>query len=149
MGTSDQYKVFDSILDWSPTLSIVLGPPGVPISLKSVFLETPCSLSVWEHIQVVSFPMKCWKLIGRWVSGKIRIFQANWVIEQNLWEVDRGADPLSVYLIFLIIFWRDLYKKLCGDAMIWMERFSLQGEFSINLEYEKVSSYRFRIWKGQ
>ena len=42
MGTSDQYKVFDSILDWSPTLSIVLGPPGVPISLKSVFLETPC-----------------------------------------------------------------------------------------------------------
>ena len=44
MGTSDQYKVFDSILDWSPTLSIVLGPPGVPISLKSVFLETPCSV---------------------------------------------------------------------------------------------------------
>ena len=49
MGTSDQYKVFDSILDWSPTLSIVLGPPGVPISLKSVFLETPCIsyLSAW------------------------------------------------------------------------------------------------------
>ena len=42
MGTSDQYKVFDSILEWSPTLRLVLGPPGVPISLKSVFLETPC-----------------------------------------------------------------------------------------------------------
>ena len=32
-------KVFDSILEWSPTLRIVLGPPGVPISLKSVFFR--------------------------------------------------------------------------------------------------------------
>ena len=44
MGTSDQYKVFDSILEWSPTPWVVLGPLGVPILLKSVFLETPCSL---------------------------------------------------------------------------------------------------------
>ena len=57
MGTSDQYKVFDSILDWSPTPSIVLGPPGVPISLKSVFLGTPCTLCTVSSIG--SWCQKC------------------------------------------------------------------------------------------
>ena len=57
MGTSDQYKVFDSILEWSPTPWVVLGPSGVPILLKSVFLETPCTFwhldkYVWPFCQI-------------------------------------------------------------------------------------------------
>ena len=107
-------KVFDSILVWSPTLRIVLGPPRVPISLKSVFLGTPCSSSELDTLHVQSsifvlrstnlellreatptFTLQTWR--GRWAM--LEFMGINWnFTEKNRWKQNLNNIPRVTWM---------------------------------------------------